>query len=551
MLVHLKIRDLVLIDELDIELSAEFNVLTGETGAGKSLVATAVDLLLGRRATGDIVRRESKEAEVEGLFDISDEPRVRSRLAEAGLPVDDDLLVRRVIPAKGRHRCYVNGHLASLGLLSDLAQGLARVMSQHEQHSLLDSAAQLEMLDGYGELDTSVSKMAKLYEEFKQAEQELDNLKQREHDRTSRLDYLSYQLSEIERLAPEADELDDLDQRIERMRHQELLSNTARAGAGALYEDSGSIFERLGILLSDLEKAARYDKEFAQSADNVEEAGTLVEEAARFLSSYSLAEETDAGNIVELEDRREDLAQLVRKHGCDLAGVCKLQDSLSKEVETLSQYEEAINNAQATVETLLKAAKKQAASLTRARKKASRKLSRTVSKELGDLEFKNAVFEIQLEPSNPSLGPSGADRTEYRVALNPGEGTHPLRKVASGGELSRLMLALKRALAGIGPVGTYVFDEVDAGVGGAVAAAIGHKLKEVAGHHQVICITHLPQIAGMGDTHLYVSKKAVKGRTTTQIQKLDTDERVEELARMLGGKKVTDRTRAAARELMD
>ncbi len=550
MLAHLRIRNLVLIDELDIELSPGFNVLSGETGAGKSLVATAVDLLLGRRGRGELVRRAKKEAEIEGLFDISDEPDVKARLEEAGLPTDDELLVRRVIPTKGRHRCYVNGRVASLGLLAEMADGLARLMSQHEQHSLLDAAKQLEMLDGFGGLRKEAVKMASLHASSRAAKEELEELNKREHDRSQRLDYLSFQLAEIDRLDPHEDELDQLEQEIERLRHSEKLIATTSRSAEILYESDGSVFDRLGSSTRDIEEVARFDASLDTSARQLAEAAALIEDAARSLADYGRAIETDPDRLSEIEDRYEELRKLVRKHGTDLKGVLTLRARLAEEIETLNQYEEAVDNAETVLAERRDEATKQAAKLTKARIRVSKKLARTVTAELKDLKFGNASFEISIEPLAAEPGPTGSDRVEFLVALNPGEGAHPLRKAASGGELSRLMLAVKRALAGVGPVGTYVFDEVDAGIGGAVAAAVGSKLKEVASHHQVICITHLPQISALADAHFLVSKSASGGRTETRISVLDKKGRVEEIARMLGGQRVTKKTRDAARELM-
>ncbi|MCP4601540.1 MAG: DNA repair protein RecN [Proteobacteria bacterium] len=550
MLVRLRIRNFVLIDKLDLELSHGFNVLTGETGAGKSLIAVAVDLLLGRRGRGELVRHESDEAEIEGLFDISDESEVKARLERAGLPSDDELLIRRVIPANGRHRCYVNGRLASLSLLSEMAWGLARLMSQHEHHSLIDPARQLQLLDSFGKLHSDVEKMTALHERAEESAKELDDLKGREHDRAQRLDYLSFQVNEIDSLAPYENEIIELEQETDRLRHRERLVGTASRIADVLYESNESVFDRLGSSTSEIEEVMRHDESLGISARQLAEASALVEDAARFLSGYGHGIDSDPRRLAELEDRFEELKGLVRKHRTDLKGVLALRDKLAGELETLSQYEEATERAEAALSQRREEAARQAAKLSKARVRAAKRLARTVTAELKDLEFGNAGFEIHIKPTVTGVGPTGADNVEFLVCLNPGEGAHSLRRVASGGELSRLMLAVKRSVTGVGPVGTYVFDEVDAGIGGSVAASVGSKLKEVSSHHQVICITHLPQIAAMADSHFLVSKQARSGRTATRISSLNDVERVEELARMLGGIKVTKKTRDAARELM-
>jgi len=549
MLVHLRVRDLVLIEELDLELSPGFNVLTGETGAGKSLLVTAVDLLLGRRASSDLVRKDAGEAEVEGLFDIHDEGGVRARLAAAGLPVDDELVIRRVVPADGRHRCYINGRLSSLGILSDLAEGLASVMSQHEHHTLMEPASQLAMIDGFGGHGDLLLRMARAHADLKEAAAALSSLETSAKDRAGRVDYLQFQIREIGELAPLPGELDQLDREISVLRHQGILLDTARRGAEELYESDGSVFEKLGALCRALDDVTRFDESLVQDSRQLSEAAVLVEEAARSLAAYGSRLEADPAALDAMEERREALRRLVRKHGTDLDGVIALRDSLAAELDGLTRYEESLLDARGRVERLGEIAAREAAALTSARRRAGARLAKAVTKELADLSFEKAVFEVVLGPREGGPSTTGADRAEFRVALNPGEGGHALRKVASGGELSRMMLALRRVLAGVGPVGTYVFDEVDAGIGGPVATAVGSKLSEVGDHHQVICITHLPQICAMASTHYHVSKRERDGRTVTTVERLDGERRIEEVARMLGGARVTPKIRAAAAEL--
>jgi DNA repair protein RecN (Recombination protein N) len=550
MLSHLRVRELVLIEELDLTLSPGFNVLTGETGAGKSLVVTALDLLLGRRASSELVRLGASEAEVEGVFDVSDEPAVLVRLEEAGLPVGDELLIRRVIPAEGRHRCYVNGKLSSLGVLASLAQGLASVMGQHEHHSLLDPAGQLALLDGFGGHDRLLAQMTELASRVGAAADRLRSLSERERDRVARIDYIQFQLAEIDELAPQDGELEELAREIDLLKHQGELLETAQRGADELYERDGSIFERLGRLGRSLEEVARYDDSLGEDARQISEAALLVEESARRLAGYGRDLDADPERLDRLEERRESLARMIRKHRTDLAGVLALRRSLAEELETLTRFEESLAAAEAELERARREASRCAAELTRARTKTATKLGRSVTRELAGLSFDKARFEVELRPEPGDPGPTGAELAEFLTALNPGEGTHPLRKVASGGELSRLMLAIRRVLAGVGPVGTYVFDEVDAGIGGAIASAVGRVLGEVASHHQVICITHLPQISGMAEAHFRVVKSGRRGRTVSRVERLAAGERVEELARMLGGDEVTERARAAARELL-
>jgi DNA repair protein RecN (Recombination protein N) len=550
MLAELRVRDLLLIADVSLAFSPGFNVLTGETGAGKSLIAQAVSLLLGRRVEGEIVRRGAQAAEVEGLFVIADEPEVREKLLAAGLPGGDELLVRRVIPADGRQRCFLNGRLASLPLLSDLARELASFAGQHEHLALLDPSRQRDILDDFGRLTADREEMGRLHSAVAEASGRLHGLREKAKDRAQRLDWLSFCLREIEALDPAPDELDLIGREIERLRHLEFLLSTARRAVDELYERDGSISEQLGALARDLGKAAGHDGTFAGPARGVEEAAALIAEVARELRSYGAGEENAPRRLEELADRRVALEALVRKHGMPLPDILALKEGLASEAAELAHFPEALAGAERALEDARTAARRRAEALSAARRRAGEQLAKAVVSELEGLAMPGADFRVDLRSGEGEPGPTGLDTVEFCVSLNPGEGAHPLRTTASGGELSRLMLALRGALSGVGPVGTSIFDEVDAGIGGAQAALVGKKLREVSAHHQVICITHLPQIAGLAEEHFLVRKQVEEGRTLTTVRRLSGAERVEEIARMLGGEILTDRTRAAARELL-
>lgn len=332
MLSSLRVRDLVLIDALDLTLSPKFNVLTGETGAGKSLVAAAMDLLLGRRGSQELVRRGCDEAEVEGLFDISDEPEVKIRLGEAGLPVDDELLIRRVIPAKGKHKCFVNGRLSSLSVLSHLAEGLARVTSQHEQHSLSDPGSRLALLDGFGKLQLLVEEMGGRYDALQAARSALDALNTREQDRASRLDYLRFQHEELERVSPTPNELDEIETELSKLKALDFLKSVSRQAGEVLYDGDDAVYEKLSGLAAQLAEAAERDGALAKSAETLVDAAASVEDIARFLSKYERKLEGDPDRIEALEDRREILVTLCRKHGTNLEGAVALTERIAAEI---------------------------------------------------------------------------------------------------------------------------------------------------------------------------------------------------------------------------
>lgn len=550
MLSHLQIKNLVLIEQMSISFSAGYNVLTGETGAGKSLIATSLDLLLGKRASSNLVRKGAEEAEVEGIFYIADEQKVKKRLRDAGLPEDDELLIRRIIPADGRHRVFVNGKLASLSVLAELTEGLASVMGQHEQHQLFDPQQQLFLIDGFAKHEQIVREARASFVAYQEAQEAFEALQSKEKDRSSRIDYLRFQLEELTAAAPEKGEVETLEKELNVLKHQSTLLETTSKCAQELYESDNSIFERLGQLSRELESITRFDNALVEDAKQLAEATIIVEESARSIGAYSQKLEADPGRLDEVQNRLEVLSRLARKHGVAEEELTALVKTLETELTSLESFEHSEKRLASVCEETRAKAISSATKLSKSRLKAAKKLSQKVSAELVDLSFEKAKFEATLVSDSATLGPSGMDRAEFVVELNPGEGAYPLKHVASGGELSRMMLAVKRALAGVGPVGTYVFDEVDAGIGGAVAVAVGKKLAFVAQHHQLICISHLPQIASMADAHFHISKTQKGNRTHTEVRKLEAKNRVFEISRMLGGDATNKKMLDAAKELL-
>lgn len=550
MLSHLQIKNLVLIEQMSLEFAAGFNVLTGETGAGKSLIATSLDLLLGKRASSNLVRKGAQEAEVEGIFDIADEEDIKSRLAHAGLPPDDELLIRRIIPNEGRHRVFVNGKLASLSVLAQLTDGLASVMGQHEQHHLFDNNHQLYLVDGFARHPKLLDKMTSSYAKYQDAKAAYQTLRDKEKDRSSRIDYLRFQLDELNNISPTTGEYESLEKELEILKHQSTLLETTSECAAQLYDLDNSIFERLSHVTRSLESITKYDSSLTENAAALAEATLIIEDAARSVSAYSRNLDTDTSKIDDVHQRLETITRLARKHGVAPNDLCQLQESLQKELSSLEGFEQNEKQLQQQCEQTKIAAHQAAATLSKKRQSAAIKLGKKISEELADLSFDKASFSATCTPNDKFLSDTGFDKIEFVVELNAGEGAYPLKQVASGGELSRMMLAVKRALAGVGPVGTYVFDEVDAGIGGAVAIAVGKKLAFVAKHHQLICISHLPQIAAMADAHFHISKTQKENRTHTQVSKLEQKKRVVEISRMLGGDTNNQKMLAAAKELL-
>lgn len=563
MLTCLRVKNFAIIDELEVELGPGLNVVTGETGAGKSILVDALELVLGGRGKPEIVRTGEKQAEVEAVFELGDDPTIRARLEEAGIELEDDgvLLVRRVLPASGRSRAYVNGRMATTAELTAIAAGLADISSQHEHHTLVDPGCHLGYLDAFARLDGERAAIASAFERAREARERVDDLAARARDRGEREDLLRFQLKEIEELAPAPGEDVSLAEERERLRHAEKLARTAGSAEDALYASDEAICSVLGKIASDVRAAAQIDKRLEGAADQLETALASLEDASKDLGRYARNVDVDPDRLGELEERLDKLHRLKRKYGGGIEDILAHRDKVKQELDSLDRNEELLASAEADLARALEDAKKVAVVLREKRTKASKLLGEAMGKELASLGMGDARIEIDLAPlegkgselvvDGARLSPTGIDRAEFLIAPNRGEEARPLRKVASGGELSRAMLAIKRVLAGLGPSGLYVFDEVDTGIGGAVAEVIGQKLAEVSKHHQVICITHLAQIAVYGDAHFHVRKEVVNERTRSTIGLLSDEERRTEVARMLGGVKLTDRTKAAAEELLD
>jgi len=556
MLTCLKVRSFAIIDELEIEFGPGLNVLTGETGAGKSILVDALGLVLGEKARADLVRTGAPHAEVEALFDLSSDHLLCERMRAAGIETDGELVVRRIVSAgAGRSRAYVNGVLTTQTQLAALAAGLVDLSSQHEHQSLVDPAAQLEHLDAFAQLGTKLEAMGVAHRGLEEAEGRLRELKAQLDGRAEREDFLRYQLKELEELAPEEGELPKLEAERERLRHAEKLIAASSGAEEALYARDGSISEELAQIAHRVRAVADLDAELAPLAVHLENARAQIEDVARELGAYGRSVSLDPERLGEVEDRLHRLQRLGRKHALAHEGevggalAAKLA-SIRQELDTLDRSEMVLGTAERAVSEAQKAASVIAAELTARRTDAAKKLGKSVTKEIRALGMSSATVSIEVGP-RPCIGPKGIDRVELLIAPNAGEEARPLRRIASGGELSRTMLAIKSSLAGVSEAGLSVFDEVDTGVGGAVAEVMGQKLAEVARHHQVLCVTHLAPIAVYADRHFVVSKQVEAGRTKSTLTELDRGARVEEVARMLGGLTVTKKTREAASELLE
>ncbi len=578
MLVSLAVRDLVLIDGLTLELGDGLNVLSGETGAGKSILVDALALVLGGRADPALVRTGRDAAEVEALFDLGEGDGLRQRLVEAGLTEtgERELVVRRVVGAGGRSKAYVNGRLVTAAQLASIARGLVDVSSQHESQTLCDASTHETLLDAYAHLEgeraavsTEVGAIAALTKEIAEVRARGEALRARE-------DFLRFQQHEIDELDPQPGEERELEAQRGRLRHADKLASSTRRAASRLEEGDEGILDSLRRVAKDVAQAAELDEALTPHIKTLESATLELEEVARALSRYGDDVEADPSKLSAIEERLFKLQRLLRKHGPTTAELVAHRAAISAELASVDGFEEDIEARKKQRREGIAAAVKRARALSTKRKAAAEKLGDAIAKELASLAMGRARIVVDVAPvlvtgaaetegatdddeltvdlgggTRARLGRGGIDHVEIMIAPNPGEDPRPLRRIASGGELSRSLLAVKRVLASSAPAGLYVFDEVDAGVGGAVAEAIGRKIADVARHHQVLCITHLPQIAAFADVHFAVEKREEGGRTISEVRKLEGKARIEELARMLGGAKITPTTRKAAEELRE
>ncbi|MCR9162186.1 MAG: DNA repair protein RecN [Nannocystaceae bacterium] len=551
MLSYLRVRSLALLDDVALTFEPGMNVLTGETGAGKSIIVGALALLRGARGRAEFVRDGDASAIIDAQFEPRAESRARLRamLEHHGLPDDDDALVlQRVVARSGRGRSFAQGSLTTQAVLGALGEELIDICSQHEHHFLTHTGRHLDVLDAYAGNDAARADYAAKYEAWTQAKADLSDLRARLADGAARADFLRYQLEEIDRIAPEAGELDALRRRVNVLRGARDWVSFAHEAQHVLYESDGAVASTLGGLADRARAGADDSATIGELAEQLTAASVAAEEAAS-LAARLLAElELDPVELERAEDRLHELESLRRKHGVELEQLLERVLEMRSELDAIENADDHLQALESRTDELSRNAAKAARSLSQRRRRAAPGLARAVEAELDALSIRSAQLEVKV--GEASLSPTGADAVELLFSANAGEPVAPLRKVASGGELSRVLLAIKGVLAAGDRVATYVFDEVDAGVGGAVAEAIGRRLERAAAEHQVLCVTHLPQIAAFADAHFRVEKRSAKGRTTTRVVCLDETQRVEELARMLGGKRVTQSARDHAKALI-
>lgn len=555
MLLHLNIKDFAIIDNLEISFGKGLNILTGETGAGKSIIVDAVKLILGDRASAEDIRSSKDEAAVEAMFDISSTKGIAELLQEAGLPNDDTLIIRRIISRSGKNKTFVNNSMANLALLQNIGSRIIDIYGQHEHQSLTRPEEHVEILDNFGNLTTLRQEFGNAYKEYISLKSELDKLISENQGLAEKQDFLSFQSKEIEDAELKTGEDEQLKRAKEILSHAEKLFEAANSGHEILYASSGSILEKIGQITNKLKDAARFDERLKKTVETLEAAAYQLEDAASFLRDYSGDVSFEPGRLEEIDDRLDAINKLKKKYGQTIEAILQKKVEIDKELEGIIHHDERIEELKKALEAAQDKALLLAKKLSDKRIDAAKTLKKQIEKELSDLGMKKTVFEARIEKDKDvdgsfRLNERGMNVVEFFISPNPGEEPKPLARIASGGELSRIMLAIKKAFAA-GKIPVLIFDEVDAGIGGGTAEAVGKKLKEVSKNHQVLCITHLPQIAAFADAHFSVAKEVKGSRTITFIHEVKGDERIAELSRMLGGVRITDKTRDHAREMLE
>jgi DNA repair protein RecN (Recombination protein N) len=549
MLTDLYIKNFAIIDNLHVSFLEGLNVLTGETGAGKSIIIDAVNLVLGGRASADLIRTGEEEATVEAIFDLSLHPEILAVLAETGVDCEGELLVKRIVSRSGRNRVFVGGGLSTIAVLADLASRLINIYGQHESQTLLRSDNHLLLLDGFGVLAPLREEFAAIHCSYRMTLADIKRLEEGEREVERRIDLLNFQSEEIAGANLLPGEEEGLAGERQLLLHAEKLFNNSREAFDDLYGGDASILGHLRRVLAGVAEIGIIDGKLSQVAETLNGAYLQLEDAALALRDYAARIESDPQRLQALDDRLDLLYRLKKKYAPTVTEIIAYKNEIDLELTNLLDRQVKRSELDEILIKLKENMSARGRDLSARRERAAKAIKTAMEKELHELAMQNAIFEVALEKlAEPRA--MGMEGVEFLFSPNPGETPKPLARIASGGELSRLMLALKQVHPE-SDVPTLVFDEVDTGIGGATSALVGEKLKRVSGGQQVLCITHLPQVAAFADHHFRVEKHVEGGRTRTTISHLSGEERVKEMARMLGGVKITEKTMEHAREMLE
>jgi DNA repair protein RecN (Recombination protein N) len=571
MLKSLTIQQYALIDALAAEFTSGLTILTGETGAGKSIIVDALGLIIGARTSAEVVRSGEEKAVVEGIFAVAGNRKLAQVLEANDIEPGNELIVRREISARGQSRCFMNDSPVTLNLLKQVGELLVDLHGQHEHQSLLRPETHGEMLDNFGGLDGMVAEFQEAYKHLRMLGEELQHLREREQQLREKRDFYAFQVQEIDAIGPRAGEEEDLTTELNILENAEKLFGTTSTLYELLYEGERSVRDLLVIARNQLQDLATIDKSFAEAGRECASADAIVAELARFIQSYNARVEFNPERLEELRDRLGRLSLLKKKYGGSLEAALAHREHLGRELELVENFEDVTATLADDLESTRQRCGMLAQRLSAKRNEVARRVDKVVVQELKKLGIENGKFTTRIGQEEHghengagvaaalfiragnkaiALNGRGYDAVEFFLSTNLGEEEKPLAKVASGGEVSRIMLALKSVLAKSDRLPVLIFDEIDVGVSGRIAQAVGLSLKSLSTFHQVIAITHLPQIAGLADLHFAVVKSETKGRTATTMRKLTLDEQVREVAKLMSGAEITAAGLAGARELM-
>tara|TARA_B100000315_G_scaffold122793_1_gene112728 strand:+ start:15363 stop:17066 length:1704 start_codon:yes stop_codon:yes gene_type:complete len=563
MLLELHIKDFAIIHDLRVQFDESLNILTGETGAGKSIVVGALGLLLGERADTDFIRTGQDTASVEGLFDCENYRGIFSLLEQTGIELNkDQLLLKRTISRSGRNKIYINGSLSTLAMLKEIGNRLVDIHGQHQHQLLLHPENHIEVYDSFNKLSPIRDKYKELYVKLQKSQTELNALQKNERENLQKKDLFEFQMKEIDDARLMEAEDDDLKKERVILQNADKLYQTSNQSYEALYSSDNSVIEGLNRVLEELSSIAEYDDSIKKILEEVKPSLFLLEESSNALRNYSGQIEINPEKLGEIEDRLVEINELKRKYGNTLKEILAYRKKIEKEYNAIAYSNETLEKLNKGISIMKKDLAKTAVGLAENRENIVEKFESMMENELRQLSMDGVMFKVNFSYKKDessfikyrgmqvSFSENGIGTLEFLISPNPGEEPRPLAKIASGGELSRIMLSLKNLLAAQDTVPIMIFDEVDSGIGGKVAETVGLKLKRISENKQVFCITHLTQIASLKGAHYRIEKEVVKGRSVTIIRRLSNSERVDEIARMSGGESITQVTREHAKEML-
>ncbi len=567
MLKSLLIKDYALIEHINVEFGKGLNIITGETGAGKSILIDAMGLLLGERASTEVVRKGAVKSVVEGIFYVENNKKVKSILKENDLEFFPELIMRREISLKGANRCFLNDTPVTLSLIKDMGNLLVDIHGQHEHQSLLRTETHIDFMDEFGSMESLLEEYKVEYTSLTKLKHELKNLKEKESSLKEKKEFYAYQIKEIDAVSPLEDEEEKLNEELNILENSERLLELTNNIYDKLYESENSVHDLMGKIQNNLDELTNIDKSFGETENECDSALTLINDIAQFIRSYNSKIDLEPERLEEIRKRLSALNLLKKKYGGSIKSIIEHRKKIGEEFEIAENYSERISDMEKEIEDIRIKCGSAAGKISKKRKECAGKIEKEVGTVLTSLGIADSSFKIKIkqhaaEDKNSGeyilvdnkplkFNGKGYDEVEFFISTNLGEDPKPLAKVASGGEISRIMLALKTILAKNDKLPLLIFDEIDTGVSGRIAQKVGQALKLLSMYHQIIAITHLPQIAGIAEHHFAVEKVQSEGRVISRIRKLKEDERVKEVAKLMSGAEITEASIKSASELMN